>query len=307
MIRRKLRTAIAAGVAVAAGAGIAAAPAVAITGGAPDRAHNGVGMLLYYQGDSRFRCTGTLVSPTVVITAGHCTDGNRGKTLVFFDFKPSLRLPRADDHDPNTGNSNTGYPEIGYLHPGDALPAGIYDPDGGSVSRWTVVSGQSYTHPGYSHFTDLKNWNDVGVIVLDAPVNDRDTLNVAPTNMLNNYAQPTLNKTIFTSIGYGTHVQKPLSGPQKPEATSDPIEREYAEQQGQKMTAQVVQMNGNPNNTKGTGGTCFGDSGGPSLLKGVIVTVTSYALNGAENCRYLGGYQRVDIPVVKKWLAHFGI
>lgn len=116
---------------------------------------------------------------------------------------------------------------------------------------------------------------------------------------------PRLNKTLFESIGYGTHVQKPLSGPQRPEATSDPIRREHAFQQGQQMTDQVVQMNGNPNNAKGTGGTCFGDSGGPSLLNGRIVTVTSYARNSARNCRYLGGYQRVDIPVVKDWLANY--
>jgi hypothetical protein len=38
---------------------------------------------------------------------------------------------------------------------------------------------------------------------------------------------------------------------------------------------------------------------------GVIVGVTSYTYT--NNCRYLGGYQRVDIDVVQDWLATFGL
>ena len=33
--------------------------------------------------------------------------------------------------------------------------------------------------------------------------------------------------------------------------------------------------------------------------------MTSYAYTG--NCRYLGGYQRVDIARAQEWLATFGI
>ena len=75
-------------------------------------------------------------------------------------------------------------------------------------------------------------------------------------------------------------------------------------QPGQKLTTQVLQLNGNLNDTRGTGGTCFGDSGGPTFLNGYVVTVTSYGYT--DNCRYLGGYQRVDIQVVQDWLARFG-
>jgi len=113
-----------------------------------------------------------------------------------------------------------------------------------------------------------------------------------------------LNKTIFTSVGYGTEVRKPDSGPQKPTPQSFPLIRRVAEQPGQKLTGQILQMNGNINDTRGTGGTCFGDSGGPSFLNGKLVTVTSYGYT--DNCRYLGGYQRVDIPVVQDFLAAEG-
>ena len=40
-------------------------------------------------------------------------------------------------------------------------------------------------------------------------------------------------------------------------------------------------------------------------LNGKLVTVTSYSLT--NDCRYLGGYQRVDIPVVRDPLATFGV
>ncbi|HET7352191.1 MAG TPA: trypsin-like serine protease, partial [Marmoricola sp.] len=83
------------------------------------------------------------------------------------------------------------------------------------------------------------------------------------------------------------------------------LARRYVDMPGQKLTPQILQTNGNPNDNKGTGGTCFGDSGGPVFLDGEIVAVTSYGYT--DNCRYLGGYQRVDIPVVQDWLEGFGL
>ena len=42
-----------------------------------------------------------------------------------------------------------------------------------------------------------------------------------------------------------------------------------------------------------------------ALVQLLIVAVTSYTNNGL--CRYLSGYQRVDIEVVQDWLATFGL
>ena len=108
---------------------------------------------------------------------------------------------------------------------------------------------------------------------------------------------------MFDLVGYGTEVRKPDSGPQKPLPMSYPLIRRYTNAPGQKLTQQILQLNGNPNDTKGGGGTCFGDSGGPVMLNGYVIAVTSYGYT--ENCRYLGGYQRVEIPVVQNWLANF--
>jgi Trypsin len=260
------------------------APVAAVTGGEADgNRHPNVGLILFYSPDGRFRCSATLVTPTVLLTAAHCTADTVGKTLVDFRSVVALQSPTGY---PVAANTTTGYTQA-------------------EIESAGFLSGTAYAHPDYSNFTDLNNWNDVGVIVLDKPVTGIAPAPVAPLNYLDDYAQPVLNKTLFTSVGYGTEVRKPESGPQKPTPESYPLIRRFAVQPGQKLTNQILQLNGNINDNRGTGGTCFGDSGGPTFLNGYVVTVTSYAYT--QNCRYLGGYQRVDIEGVQDWLATFGV
>ena len=47
---------------------------------APDTVHTGVGSLVYRQlsGDLWNVCSGALISPTVFLTAGHCTEAMKG-------------------------------------------------------------------------------------------------------------------------------------------------------------------------------------------------------------------------------------
>jgi hypothetical protein len=265
-------------------AGLGTAPAAASTGGTPDgNLHPNVGLILFYAADGRFRCSATLVSPTVLLTAAHCTDGTLGKTLVTFDsvIAEEAPTPFPVAADPSAGYTQAEIEKAGYL------------------------SGTAFTHPEYSNFTDLANWNDVGVIVLDRPVKGIAPADIADLDYLDAFAQPRLNRTLFTAVGYGTEVRKPDAGPQKPQPMSFPLIRRFVVMPGQKLTPQILQTNGNDKDPRGTGGTCFGDSGGPVFHNGVIVGVTSYTYT--NNCRYLGGYQRVDIDVVQDWLATFGL
>src|SRR5829696_8837052 len=150
--------------------------ASAITGGEPDgNRHPNVGLILYYTEDGRFRCSATLISPTVLLTAAHCTEGTLGSTLVTFDSviaeAPPSPFPVAAD------------PSVGYT-PEEITAAGY-------------LSGTTYTHPQYSGFTDLANWNDVGVIVLDEPVTGITPATLAPEGYLDEFSQPVLSQTIF--------------------------------------------------------------------------------------------------------------
>ncbi len=289
------RGGVAAAAAVVVAASIAfvmARTADAQTGGVPDGDdHPNVGLILFYDGTGRYRCSATLISPTVVLTAAHCTQGTVGKTLVTFDS-----VIWDGDEAPPGGSAQ--------LFPAAADPSAGFQGDeaGGSVTR---VFGTAATHPEYSDFTDLDNWNDVGVVVLDEPYVGVTPASVAPENYLNGFAQPDLNKTLFELVGYGTEVRKPEVGPQQPLPMSYPMIRRYTTAPGQKLTPQILQLNGNPNDNRGGGGSCFGDSGGPVFLNGYVVAVTSYGYT--ENCRYLDGMQRVEAPVVLDWLAEFGI
>jgi Trypsin len=76
------------------GAGLVAVPASqAVMFGEPDgTAHPQVGLVVFYNGSGTptHRCSGTLLSSTVFLTAGHCTDGT-ASAQVWFD--PTVAAP----------------------------------------------------------------------------------------------------------------------------------------------------------------------------------------------------------------------
>jgi len=78
---------------VVAASAIAAAPANAVLYGTADEGeHPYVGIVRFFdaEGNYLWRCTGTLISPTVVLTAGHCTYGTASAEVWFTDTAPTL-------------------------------------------------------------------------------------------------------------------------------------------------------------------------------------------------------------------------
>jgi hypothetical protein len=71
---------------------IAASPANAVLYGQPDEGeHPYVGVVRFFDEDGNYlwRCTGTLIAPKVLLTAGHCTFGTASAEVWFTETAPS--------------------------------------------------------------------------------------------------------------------------------------------------------------------------------------------------------------------------
>ena len=124
----------------AAGVGLVAQPANAITGGVVDTVHTNVGVVRFTTVDGRFRCSGTLISPTVVLTAGQCTEGPATNVLVSFDDA---------------------------LEP-DPLAPGITDRGEGGP-RGELPERHRHPDPGWTGKLSFSKQHDQRVVVLDVP------------------------------------------------------------------------------------------------------------------------------------------
>jgi V8-like Glu-specific endopeptidase len=248
---------------------VAVSPVGAVTDGVPDGSgHPFVGLMVADDADGNpmWRCSGTLISPTIFLTAGHCTFGAARATIWF----------EADVQN----NPGLGYPF------------------GGPTS----VDGTPYAHPQYDDNAFFLH--DLGVVVLDAPV-VMSTYGALPALNSLDALKPN-RQTTFTAVGYG--LQKAF-----PTATD------------WKESRQRIRMIANPHlvqintgftgdgslvlsNNANTGGTCFGDSGGPNFVgnSNVVGGVTSFGLN--STCAGTGGVYRVDRADDLNWLAtDFGV
>jgi hypothetical protein len=257
-----------------------AAPAGAVVGGEIDGTrHPNVAMILFVTPDGRFRCSATLVSPTVLITAGHCTDATVGKTIVSF-------APVAPAPGPAPTAAEGGY----HLDPDENIPDGY-------------VTGTAFPHPEWDGELQLNDLHDVGVVVLDEPVTGIAPATLVGENELEALqGRGTLQRTLFEVVGYGVFFDKPEEGPQRPVAISD-LTRRFTTSPGQNLTSQVLKLQENPNDPRGGGGTCFGDSGGPVFLNGELIAVTSFG--ASIFCHGMGGYYRLDIEDARDFLDDF--
>jgi secreted trypsin-like serine protease len=160
-----------------------------------------------------------------------------------------------------------------------------------------VEAAEWHAHPQYTNAAFFLH--DVGVVVLRKAVKlaAGEYGRLPAANQLD--ALKPSNATRFTSVGYGVQRINPAQIQQD-------LIRMFAE-------PHLVQINTGftgsfsllLSNNASTGGTCFGDSGGPNYLgsSNVIAGVTSFALNGS--CGGTGGVFRVDRQNVLDFVAPF--
>jgi V8-like Glu-specific endopeptidase len=244
--------------------------AAAITDGELDgNGHPFVGLMVAQtaSGQPLWRCSGTLLSPRVFLTAGHCTEAPAAHAEIWF-----------------AADVESGIPGNGYPFKGD-------------------VGGTTYTHPDYNPAAFFLR--DVGVVVLQKPYRV-GTYGVLPQlNQLDALANQRGQQDVtFTAVGYG-------------------LQKSFPDAASWQESALRIRMVAHPkldqinvpgftgdfslllSNNAHSGGTCFGDSGGPNFLgnSNVVAGVTSFGING--NCAGTGGVFRMDRSWSLDWVNSF--
>jgi hypothetical protein len=255
----------------------------AVTDGSVDGDRHPAVVLLLMEvgGQPAFRCSATLLSPTVVLTAGHCTNNFPGAPYT------GMRVFTESDVQGGIGSTNN-YPFAG--------------PNAVEAVSWAA-------HPLYEDGPFFLH--DVGVVVLSAPI-DLPPSQYGRLPSVNQFDQfktrRGLQDLTFTAVGYG--LQESFPDPAMFLATNTRT-RFYA-------TPRLIQIN-TPgftgsfsmllSNNHRTGGTCFGDSGGPNFLGSgqsesrIVAGVTSFGLNG--NCAGTGGVFRMDRQDVLDFVSDY--
>ena len=255
----------------------AAAPAFAVTFGQPDgNAHPFVGNLLFERPDGYYSCTGTMLSPTVMLTAGHCTEESGAVNIrTWVTFTPDVAV--------HSGCSTR-----------KCLDKFLDDPKNG----W--IPGTAVPHPQYADFAGWPSVStyDVGVVKLSKPVYFATYGTLPALGFLDGIRSAADNW--FTVVGYG------LQGEIKPFYSDD-----WTRYAG---TVKLIELKSTwtgggttakyTNDPGNGGGTCFGDSGGPIFYKDTNVVVSTVSW-GQTPCIGVDFNFRTDIPITQDFVRSF--
>lgn len=220
------------------------AGASGIVAGQPDgNAHPNVGVLAL---DGELACSGTLVAPRVVLTAGHCV-ADVTRAQVSFD-------------------------EISPPAPGEPESEGRY------------ITGTPYAHPAFGS-RNGRGTNDRGVVVLDAPASSvwpgiRPAPLPAANALASSWSDGSLKRATITIVGYGVYE---IHGKV---IVFDPIARRRTEVTVASLAPEIIKFRAQSRDGRAGGSACYGDSGGPAFLGAAVVGLTngdSSACTGFNN------------------------
>jgi hypothetical protein len=218
--------------------------------------------------------TGVLISPTLVVTAGHCVVGGAAVS-VCFDQHPTVTVTQ-------TGMTySTNQP----IYTGVAQ---VYPPYVASL-----IAGAKPSEA-------LKS-SDVAIIQLDEPVKEVTAYPTLPTVGL---ADTLKAGTSLQVIGYGVQEQTQpkntwIGSFQRSSATVNLLSANF---QGSDKYLKC-----SANAAQGKGGIAYGDSGGPTIYsingQSILLAVNAYVNNG--NCAGVTYHTRIDNPMVLSWISGY--
>ena len=228
-------------------------------------------LLMETESGAMYRCSATLLSPTVALTAGHCTS-NYGYIEEEGDYS-AMRIFTESDVDGGDNN----YPYC--------------NKDEGDENCINALSWAA--HPDYA--TDAFYVHDVGIVILEEPFELDEYGTLPELDQFDELPMPSgkSNKTWFTSVGYGQQI-----------IFTDETQWEMQSERIRMVAYPFLKQINVPgitgdyslwlSNNHSTGGTCYGDSGGPNFLgdTNIVAGVTSFGMN--ETCSGSGGVFRTD-------------
>ena len=162
----------------------------------------------------------------------------------------------------------------------------------------TIHHGTAHPHPAaYCKGCGQSDPNDVAVVVLDEAVQGITPSPIPTENLLSNMSNQALKDATFVAAGYGT--VRDVKQKSNQTLFWDPTRR-FAWQTVDSL--EPAWLNLSMNVSTGDGGTCYGDSGGPHFLNGVVVAVT---VTGDTPCKATDKDYRIDTPQAREFLGNF--
>jgi secreted trypsin-like serine protease len=240
---------------------VCAAPAAAITWGQKDTAGNfpNVGTILASMGGTVYQwCSGTLIDERVFLTAGHCTVNLQ----KYIDSGLVEQVWVSFDFDPFA-----------------------------AAHTWLEVSSV-ITHPDFA-FKPQSNWHDNGALILTLPVVGIEPAHLPEEGFLDQLRADGMlghgtNGAKFRVVGYGASLSFPPPGSYKENV------RQFALSEFRALLPAWLRMS--QQGRTGDGGTCYGDSGGPTFWEAggerILVATATW---GDMPCVTSGFNQRLDV------------
>jgi hypothetical protein len=163
----------------------------------------------------------------------------------------------------------------------------------------TVYTGRGVLNPEYPG--PESNTHDVAVVLLDQAPAGITPAKLPAAGLLDQMKKDkSLKDTRFVAVGYGVLRNDKTGGPNS--IIWDNYDRYYAEQSFLALEPYWLQLSMNP--STGSGGTCYGDSGGPHFIKGTDI-VASITVSGDMFCRATDKTYRMDTDSAREFLGQF--